>query len=200
MKRKDIRYSIVIPVYNSDESLTEIVARLDYVFLSLLHESFEVVLFDDCSPNPSSCITIQRFVAAHKNIIGIRLYRNFGKAGAQICGFEHASGEFIITMDDDLQHQPEDIPLLISMQHHDVVMASVELSFISVRLLYHASVMLGTSAFATLIEPFIGLTSMRRSTITATIFTARLFMLNSLVNHLVEYPYIIPAAAPIANA
>jgi glycosyltransferase involved in cell wall biosynthesis len=118
---KKIAYSILIPVYNSDESLEELSDRINKVFEYQVKSDFEIIFIDDASPSPHSWVMIQDLVNRYHFVKGIRLTRNFGKQAAMMCGFSNALGEYIITMDDDLQHLPEDIPVLIEEKEHDVV-------------------------------------------------------------------------------
>ncbi len=67
---------------------------------------------------------LERLSLENKAVHSFRLMRNFGKSGALLCGLHQAKGQFILTMDDDLEHLPEEIPLLISKQNHDVVIAA----------------------------------------------------------------------------
>jgi len=117
-------YSVVIPVYNSTESLIELSQRLGHVFSESIHAPYEIIFIDDYSSLPETWITLTKLVDSNPHIIAIQLQRNFGKANAVFCGFNYVSGDYIVMMDDDLQHAPEDIPLLIQAQAHDVVMAS----------------------------------------------------------------------------
>ncbi len=117
-----ISYSIVIPVYNTTRVLEQLHQRIGQVFASRIGQSYEVILVDDSSPNPETWPTVEALVRNGQNTSAIRLTRNFGQHAALLCGLAHAGGEHIITMDDDLQHAPEDIPALIHLQDHDVVM------------------------------------------------------------------------------
>jgi len=124
MPDNDCAYSVVVPVYNSSTSLVELAGRLDRVFREVVRESYEVVMVDDGSSNPDTWRTMEALAAGNQAVRCIQLSRNFGKAGAVLCGFSEARGRYVITMDDDLQHRPEDIPLLLSMKEHDVVIGS----------------------------------------------------------------------------
>ena len=105
--------SIVIPVYNEEESLTplmEWVARVmkEHGF------SYEVIFVDDGSTD-SSWEVITRLKGEYAAIRGIRFRRNYGKSPALYCGFDAAQGEVVITMDADLQDSPDEIPELYRM-------------------------------------------------------------------------------------
>jgi undecaprenyl-phosphate 4-deoxy-4-formamido-L-arabinose transferase len=108
-----IDLSVVIPVYRSAAALPALVGRL----LPVLHRtglSHEVVFVEDGSPDDSWQV-LSRLQAEHLDrIVAIQLMRNFGQHNALMCGFRHARGQFIVTMDDDLQNPPEEIPKLIA--------------------------------------------------------------------------------------
>lgn len=116
-------YSVVIPVYRSAEILPTLVARLCDSF-DLLRLSYEIIFVDDCSPDDSWEVLLKLRSQMPSRIMAIRLMRNFGQHNALMCGFRHARGEFIMTMDDDLQNPPEEIPKLleaINQGNFDVV-------------------------------------------------------------------------------
>jgi len=119
MKKNGI--SVVIPVYNSQSTLTELVNRLGQV-LSALGESFEVILVDDGSQDHSWEV-IQGVSQSFPWVRGINLMRNYGQHNALLCGVRAANFETTITMDDDLQHPPEAISDLLAPlnQGFDVV-------------------------------------------------------------------------------
>jgi len=110
--------SVVIPVFNSGQVLPELVARLEPVS-SREAARFELILVNDGSRD-RSWETICRLSAAHSWIRGIDLMRNYGQHNALLCGVRAATGELIVTMDDDLQHRPEDIPALLAALSDDV--------------------------------------------------------------------------------
>jgi len=118
-------YSIVVPVYNSSASLKELCYRVSKVFEEQIKEEFEIILVDDCSIDSKTWKTIKELVGTNIPIKAFRFTKNFGQANALICGFNHAVGKWIITMDDDLQHAPEDIPLLLAKRDFDVVIAKL---------------------------------------------------------------------------
>ncbi|MEQ3656785.1 MAG: glycosyltransferase family 2 protein [Dokdonia sp.] len=108
-------YSIVIPVYNSSSTLDELYQRLAAT-LQGLQLRFEVIFVDDDSTDSSWAI-LSQLKQNHKDSIKlIRLSRNYGQHSATFCGLQHASGDFLITIDDDLQNAPEDIASLIDTQ------------------------------------------------------------------------------------
>lgn len=113
--------SVVIPVYNGALTLPILVARLAKT-LPALTDSYELILVDDGSPD-SSWEKIQSLSRENQWVHGIRLMRNFGQHNALLCGVRAANNEIIITMDDDLQHPPEEIHKLIEKlgDEYDVV-------------------------------------------------------------------------------
>ena len=113
--------SVVIPVYNSAETLTPLAERLARV-LPQVAENFEVILVNDGSPDESWQVII-RLCQQYTWLRGINLMRNYGQHNATLCGVREAQYEIIITMDDDLQHPPEEIPRLLAKltEGYDVV-------------------------------------------------------------------------------
>lgn len=122
-------YSIVVPVYNSEHSLNELYERIEKVFREEIKEEFELILVDDGSSDNSFKV-MKELRSQDRRVRIIQMARNFGQHPALICGFSHVRGDYVITMDDDLQHRPEEIPNLIkAMQDDDgidVVIASYE--------------------------------------------------------------------------
>jgi glycosyltransferase involved in cell wall biosynthesis len=103
--------SVVVPVYRSETILPELVRRLEPVLLAAA-VNFELILVNDCSPD-RSWDTITRLVHEHSWVRGINLMRNYGQHNALLCGIRAARYNIIVTMDDDLQHPPEEIPKLL---------------------------------------------------------------------------------------
>ena len=116
-------YSIVIPVYGTSQSLIDIAERTKAVFNMLPGKKYELIFVNDCSPNKDTEPTLQFIFKNDPNVTVISFGKNFGQQAATLCGIHHARGDFIITMDDDLQHKPEDIPSLIEIENHDAVIA-----------------------------------------------------------------------------
>jgi undecaprenyl-phosphate 4-deoxy-4-formamido-L-arabinose transferase len=104
--------SIVIPVYNSADTLDLLADRLAQVLPGICAD-FEVILVNDGSPD-RSWDAISRLAREYPWLRGINLMRNYGQHNATLCGVRAARNEIIITMDDDLQHPPEEIPLLLA--------------------------------------------------------------------------------------
>ena len=114
--------SIVIPLLNEEESLTELHQWIVTV-MAANNYSYEVIFIDDGSTDNSWSI-IEQLAAQNPNIKGIRFLRNYGKSQALHAGFAKAQGDVIITMDADLQDSPDEIPELYNMvtqQGYDLV-------------------------------------------------------------------------------
>ena len=114
--------SIVIPLYNEDESLRELHAWIHKVCEA--HSlTYEVIFIDDGSTD-SSWKVIEDLSQNNNNVKGIQFRRNYGKSAALYCGFIKAQGDVVITMDADLQDSPDEIPELYKMiteDHYDLV-------------------------------------------------------------------------------
>ena len=113
--------SVVIPVYNSELSLPTLLARLDALLGQLAHR-YEVVLVNDGSRDRSAQI-LDEYSKTFRWMRVIHLMRNFGQHNALLCGIRNVSSEIIVTIDDDLQNPPEEIPVLLAMlaEGYDVV-------------------------------------------------------------------------------
>jgi undecaprenyl-phosphate 4-deoxy-4-formamido-L-arabinose transferase len=118
--------SVVIPVYNSADSLPELLGRL-YPVLTAQGVPFEVLLVNDGSRD-HSWDTIRRLAERYPEFRGLDLARNFGQNNAVLCGIRAARSEVVVTLDDDLQHPPEEIPRLLDKlaEGHDVVYGTPE--------------------------------------------------------------------------
>ncbi|HLX91802.1 MAG TPA: glycosyltransferase family 2 protein [Puia sp.] len=114
-RRMDI--SIVVPVYNEEESLPELAAWIQRV-VDANRLTYEIIFIDDGSSDKSWEV-VQTLYAVDHNIKGIKFQRNYGKSAALNEGFRNASGDVIITMDADMQDSPDEIPLLRNMILHD---------------------------------------------------------------------------------
>lgn len=114
--------SAVIPVYNDEEVLHELIERLKPALVKLA-ERFEIILIDDGSADQSWKI-IRELCDRHTEVTGIKLARNFGQQGAIKAGLDHSNGDYIVIMDSDLQDRPEDIHKLIeSLEQNNSSMA-----------------------------------------------------------------------------
>ncbi len=106
-----IRYSIVIPFYNEWDSLMPLYGRLKEA-MEALGRPFELVFVDDGSTDDSLAL-LQKIALADRRVTVVGLRQNAGKSQALSAGFSVARGDFIITMDGDLQHNPSDIPRFV---------------------------------------------------------------------------------------
>ncbi len=115
------KYSIVVPFHNEEENVTALYARLKQV-MEQVGESFELILVDDGSRDRTYKL-LEEIAAVDSRVLVIKLRRNFGQTSALAAGFDHASGEFILAMDGDLQHDPNDIPAFLEKldEGYDVV-------------------------------------------------------------------------------
>lgn len=109
--------SVVIPLYNEEESLPELTAWIDRVMLNSGF-SYEIIMIDDGSSD-SSWRIIEQLSETNKHIKAIHLRRNYGKSAALYCGFKVAASDVVITMDADLQDSPDEIPELYRMVKED---------------------------------------------------------------------------------
>lgn len=113
--------SALVPLHNEEENVTALYARLKQV-MEQVGGSFELVLVDDGSTDRTFHL-LNEVAAVDSRVLVVRLRRNFGQTSALAAGFDHASGEFILAMDGDLQHDPNDIPKFLKKleEGYDVV-------------------------------------------------------------------------------
>ena len=104
--------SVVVPVYRSEDCLAKLVEALTAAF-EKSDRSHEIVLVNDCSPD-RSWDKIVELAAQHSTIRGVSFRKNFGQDSALMAGLRTASGDVVVIMDDDLQHDPEDMEMLLS--------------------------------------------------------------------------------------
>ena len=119
--------SIVIPVYNSEKIVEKTVNTILENTDCIINYDFEIILVNDCSPDNSWNI-ISNISRTKKNIKSINLLKNYGQHSAVFCGFKYCKGDYIITMDDDLQNPPSEIIKLVNKieEGHDLVFAKFE--------------------------------------------------------------------------
>jgi len=120
------KITVVIPVYSCSDALHELVQRLFQLNASY-SLTLNVILVDDGSPEKiwNDLKNIKKKYS-QQSILLIKLAENYGQPAATLCGIKHACGDYIVTMDADLQHSPEDIPLLLNKlinENLDVVYA-----------------------------------------------------------------------------
>ncbi len=115
------KYSIVVPFHNEEESVTALYDRLKAV-MEQVGESFELVLVDDGSRDRTYRL-LEEIAAVDSRVLVIKLRRNFGQTSALAAGFDHAQGDFILAMDGDLQHDPDEVPNFLAKleEGYDVV-------------------------------------------------------------------------------
>jgi polyisoprenyl-phosphate glycosyltransferase len=116
-----MKLSIVIPVYNAEKIIDTLISRVDYEVKSL-YENYEIILVEDGSIDNSWSI-IKKNCSANKKIKGLKLSRNFGQHNAITAGLQESSGEKVIVMDCDLQHNPKYISQFVkkSNEGFDIV-------------------------------------------------------------------------------
>jgi len=114
-KKEKASISVLIPVFNSQETINELFNRIDSAF-SKIENKYQLVLVDDGSRDDSWNEIEKLKKANHEKIIAVRLAKNFGQHNAILCGFHFCKGDLVLTMDDDLQHPPEEIEKLILRQ------------------------------------------------------------------------------------
>jgi undecaprenyl-phosphate 4-deoxy-4-formamido-L-arabinose transferase len=107
-----VEVSVVVPVYRSAETLRALLARLAPV-LDGLGQSYEIVLVDDGSPDDSWAVLCALRDEHPERVVAIQLMRNYGQHNALMCGFRRSRGRLVVTMDDDLQNPPEELPKLL---------------------------------------------------------------------------------------
>lgn len=115
------RFSIVVPFHNEEDNVTVLYDRLKQV-MEQVDDSFELVLVDDGSLDRTYKL-LEEIAAVDSRVLVVKLRRNFGQTSALSAGFDHASGDFILAMDGDLQHDPNDIPAFLEKlaEGYDVV-------------------------------------------------------------------------------
>ncbi|MGE9553698.1 undecaprenyl-phosphate 4-deoxy-4-formamido-L-arabinose transferase [Erwinia amylovora] len=116
------KVSVVIPVYNEQESLPELIRRTSEACATLPME-YEILLVDDGSSDNSAEMLTVAAEEQGSHIVAVLLNRNYGQHSAIMAGFSHVSGDLIITLDADLQNPPEEIPRLVAtaQEGYDVV-------------------------------------------------------------------------------
>ncbi len=126
-KKQDItvsqnpQISIVIPVYNEEACLAELISRT-LASCRRMRRTFEIILIDDGSRDHSSEIIRDAATRNLEEVIGVLLNRNYGQHNAIMAGFTHVRGDWVVTLDADLQNPPEEIPRLVAMaMDYDVV-------------------------------------------------------------------------------
>jgi glycosyltransferase involved in cell wall biosynthesis len=116
-----MKFSIVVPFHNEEDNVTELYDRLKAV-MENTGETFELVFVDDGSHDRTFPL-LREIASIDSRVTVVKLRRNFGQTSALAAGFDHARGEYVIAMDGDLQHDPNDIPLFLEKiaEGYDVV-------------------------------------------------------------------------------
>jgi len=116
------KVSVVIPVYNEEESLPALLSRTQAACRELTQQ-YEIILIDDGSSDRSAEMLTAAAEVPENCIIAVLLNRNYGQHSAIMAGFNHVSGDLVITLDADLQNPPEEIPRLVAKaeEGYDVV-------------------------------------------------------------------------------
>lgn len=119
-------FSVVIPVYNSAAIVAETVSQVRAFFLSQGYR-YEIILVNDGSEDGSWNV-VSGLARKFSGVVGINLLKNYGQHNANLCGFRESKGDYVITMDDDLQNPPAEIGKLIeaARQGHDLVVGRFE--------------------------------------------------------------------------
>jgi len=115
------KYSIVVPFHNEEDNVTTLYDRLKAV-MEQVGESFELVFVDDGSRDRTYRL-LEEIAAVDSRVLVVKLRRNFGQTSALAAGFDHSQGEYILAMDGDLQHDPEEVPNFLAKleEGYDVV-------------------------------------------------------------------------------
>jgi len=115
------KYSIVVPFHNEEDNVTTLYDRVKHV-MEQVGESFEMVLVDDGSRDRTYRL-LEEIAAVDSRVLVVKLRRNFGQTSALAAGFDHAQGDFVLAMDGDLQHDPNEIPNFLAKleEGYDVV-------------------------------------------------------------------------------
>ncbi|WP_449557127.1 undecaprenyl-phosphate 4-deoxy-4-formamido-L-arabinose transferase [Huaxiibacter chinensis] len=116
------KVSVVIPVYNEQESLPELIRRTT-ASCETLGKEYEILLVDDGSSDESATMLTDAAEQPGSHIVAVLLNRNYGQHNAIMAGFSHVTGDLVITLDADLQNPPEEIPNLVAKadEGYDVV-------------------------------------------------------------------------------
>ncbi len=119
-----IDYSIVIPVFKSNESIKTITKKIYKLFNNeLKNKRYELIFVNDSPSDEETCNALRCIFNEYDSVKVIEFTQNFGQQSALLCGIANSIGEYIITMDDDMQHDPINILNLIKKQSHDIVVA-----------------------------------------------------------------------------
>jgi glycosyltransferase involved in cell wall biosynthesis len=118
MQETGLLISVVVPVYNSQDIIEELCKRLEDALHRLCGDRYEIILVDDCSTD-GVWIKIKNLAAQKPHISGYRLGNNFGQFMATLAGISKAKGNYVVTIDDDLEYDPADIQKLWDALHNN---------------------------------------------------------------------------------
>ncbi|MEZ5084189.1 MAG: glycosyltransferase family 2 protein [Bacteroidales bacterium] len=110
---KEVKYSVVVPVFNSENTLEKLFHLICEVFIEL-NETYEIIFVEDGGKDKSWKVLYNLQTQNPTVVTALRLARNYGQHNATFCGMDNANGSFIITIDDDLQTPPSEIKKLIN--------------------------------------------------------------------------------------
>ena len=119
--------SVVIPAFNEEANLKELIGRC-LTTCSSLGKTFEIILVDDGSSDRSAQLITEAAEQNPGKVIGVLLNRNYGQHAAVLAGFAESRGEFVVTLDADLQNPPEEIPKLVETMETEISSAASGLS------------------------------------------------------------------------
>jgi glycosyltransferase involved in cell wall biosynthesis len=124
---KNSKYSVVVPVFNGASTIQEVVRRAS-AFFEQQGLDYEIILVNDGSWDDSWPM-LEKLSKSNRRVLAIDLVKNYGQHNANLCGFRHATGDYVITLDDDLQNPPEEIGALIAKarEGHDLVIGKFKI-------------------------------------------------------------------------
>jgi glycosyltransferase involved in cell wall biosynthesis len=111
-----MKLSIIIPLYNEERSVIQVLSRIDELKLPGYISDYEIIVIDDCSTD-GSFDTVGRYAKEHSNTRLFRQVKNFGKGAAVKRGFYESKGDVLLIQDADLELDPADIPLMLDAMH-----------------------------------------------------------------------------------
>lgn len=121
-----MQFSVVCCCYNSSASIEALVKEFQRIFMEM-NASYEILLVNDGSPDPLTWKTIHKLASIPgSRVVGINLYQNVGQQSATVCGMSYSKGEHVVTIDDDMQHQPSALIKLYGEASHDIVIAKLK--------------------------------------------------------------------------
>lgn len=120
-----MKLSVIVPCYNSNHILVELVERTIRELERLPIDEWEFILVNDFSSDPNTIVLLRGLAVTYPFVKVVDLAKNFGQANAQMAALHYATGDLILNMDDDMQTHPKNIPLLFHklMEGYDLVLA-----------------------------------------------------------------------------